>query len=330
MPSDYRLAIVPGSDTGAIEMALWNFFGDPSVETRGVDILAWENFGSEWVHDLEKQLKIKNLRKFVVDYGEFPDVASVDFNRDVVFTWNGTTSGVCLPNADWIPAQRQGLSICDATSAVFAMAIDWKKIDVLTYSWQKSMGGEGAHGVLILSPKSVERLESHTPTIGLPKIFQMLKKGKLNEELFTGATINTPSMLCIEDALDSLNWMITEGGLTAMIKRSHDNLHVIKQWMTNSGRFQFLANDPSTISNTSVCLKFSSDFYLKLDKEKKAAFAKDVASLLEKEGVAFDIGSYRDAPPGLRIWCGATIDTENVTALLPWLDWAHDEIAGKL
>ena len=330
VPDDYRLGIVPGSDTGAIEMALWNFFGHPSVESRGIDMLAWENFGYEWVYDVEKQLKIANVRPMVVPYGQIPDLTQVDFHHDVVFTWNGTTSGVCVPDATWIPDDREGLTICDATSAVFAMPIDWKKIDVLTYSWQKSMGGEGAHGVLILSPRAIQRLESFPPIIAMPKVFTILKKGKLNEEIFTGATINTPSMLCIEDALDSLNWMIREGGLTAMIARSQQSLSEIKTWIASSPRYAFLAENPKTISNTSVCLKLKSDMYLSLSPDAQVKFAKDVAALLEKEGAAYDIGSYRDAPPGLRIWCGATINPADVKLLLPWLDWAHDEIARTL
>lgn len=330
VPDDYRLGIVPGSDTGAIEMALWNFFGHPSVENRGIDMLAWENFGYEWIYDVEKQLKIANVRSMVVPYGQFPDLTKIDFRRDVVFTWNGTTSGVCVPDASWIPDDREGLTICDATSAVFAMAMDWKKIDVLTYSWQKSMGGEGAHGILILSPRAVQRLEAFPPVIAMPKVFTIMKKGKLNEEIFAGATINTPSMLCIEDALDSLNWMIGEGGLNAMIARSQKSLSEIQAWIASSPRYTFLAENSKTISSTSVCLKFKGTIYQSLTPTAQAQFAKDVAALLEKEGAAYDIGSYRDAPPGLRIWCGATIDPINVKALLPWLDWAYDEIAGSL
>jgi len=329
LPEGYVLGIVPASDTGAIEMALWNYFGSPAVENRGVDVLAWESFGFEWVSDLEKQLKIKNLRKFTAEYGRLPDLTQVNFDRDVVFTWNGTTSGVCVPNADWIKSDRKGLTICDATSAVFAMEIDWAKIDVLTYSWQKSMGGEAAHGVLILSPRAIARLESEPPTVGLPKIFQLHKKGKLNQEIFNGATINTPSMLCVEDALDSLNWMIREGGVKAMIERSQKNLSIIKSWISISENFAFLAEDPKTVSSTSVCLKMKSAFYQGLDSEKRAVFAKELAGILGKEGVAYDIGSYRDAPPGLRIWCGATIDAKDIEALLPWIEWAYRSIERK-
>ncbi len=326
LPHGYELGIVPASDTGAIEMALWNFLGDAQVEQRGVDIVAFESFGYEWVSDLEKQLNIRNLRKFIADYGKLPDLTQVNCDRDVVFTWNGTTSGVCVPHADWIAADRKGLTLCDATSAVFAMDIDWAKIDVLTYSWQKSMGGEAAHGVLILSPKAIARLEAHPPVIGLPKIFQIMKKGKLNTEIFQGATINTPSMLCVEDALDSLNWMADAGGLPAMIRRSQSNLTVIREWVAKSESFAFLAEEERTISNTSVCLKIKSAWYQALNKELQAKFAKDLSGLLEQEGVAYDAGSYRDAPPGLRIWCGSTVETSDVKALLPWIDWAYSQL----
>jgi phosphoserine aminotransferase len=327
LPPGYELGIVPASDTGAIEMALWNFLGDADVERRGVDVAAFENFGYEWVSDIEKQLRIKNLRKFIADYGKLPDLTQLNGDRDVVFTWNGTTSGVCVPDANWIKADRKGLTICDATSAVFAMEIDWSKIDVLTYSWQKSMGGEGAHGVLILSPKAIARLAANPPVIGLPKIFQIMKNGRLNTEIFQGATINTPSMLCVEDALDALNWMMDSGGLPAMIRRSKNNLKAIKEWLAKSSTFSFLAENERTISNTSVCLRIKSAWYRSLDTELQTRFAKDLAGLLEKEKVAFDVGSYRDAPPGLRIWCGATVDSEDVEALLAWIDWAYAQLA---
>jgi len=317
IPDDYRIGIVPASDTGAVEMALWSLLG-----ARGVDMLAWESFGSGWVSDVTKQLKLDNARILEADYGELPNLADVDFNNDVVFTWNGTTSGVRVPNADWIPADRAGLTICDATSAVFAQDVDWAKLDVVTYSWQKVLGGEAAHGMLILSPRAVERLESYTPPWPLPKIFRMTKGGKLIEGIFTGATINTPSMLCVEDYLDALKWAEEIGGLGAMIARADSNLATLANWVEATDWVGFLAEDAAIRSNTSVCLKIVDPAVLALSDDDQAALAKKIASLLDAEGVAYDIGAYRDAPSGLRIWAGATIENADLEALLPWLDWA--------
>lgn len=319
IPADYKIGIVPGSDTGAVEMALWSLLGE-----RKATMVAWESFGAGWVSDVVKQLKIDADEK-VADYGEIVDFAEIDFNTDVVFTWNGTTSGVRLPNADAIPADRDGLTICDATSAVFAMDLDWDKLDVTTFSWQKALGGEAAHGVIVLSPRAVARLESYTPAWPLPKIFRMTKGGKLIDGIFTGATINTPSMLAVEDYLVALNWAKSIGGLKGMIDRATANATVIwdfcaaKPWIAN------LASDPATASTTSVCLKFTDERI-----QDGAAFAKAVAKRLEAEGVALDIGAYRDAPAGLRIWCGGTVETSDVEALLPWLEWAFEaEIAAQ-
>jgi len=317
IPDDYRIGIVPASDTGAVEMALWSLLG-----ARGVDMLAWESFGSGWVSDVTKQLKLDNARILEADYGQLPNLADVDFNNDVVFTWNGTTSGVRVPNADWIPTDRAGLTICDATSAVFAQDVDWAKLDVVTYSWQKVLGGEAAHGMLILSPRAVERLETYTPPWPLPKIFRMTKGGKLIEGIFTGATINTPSMLCVEDYLDALKWAEEIGGLGAMMTRADTNLATLANWVEATDWVGFLAEDAAIRSNTSVCLKIVDPAVLALSDDDQAALAKKIASLLDAEGVAYDIGAYRDAPSGLRIWAGATIENADLEALLPWLDWA--------
>ncbi len=317
IPDDYVLGIVPASDTGAIEMALWSLLG-----ARGVDVLAWESFGKTWAGDCKKQLKLADLRVFEAGYGELPDLKQVDWSRDVVFTWNGTTSGVRVPNADWIADDREGLAICDATSAVFAMDVPFKKLDVVTWSWQKVLGGEGAHGMIALSPRAVARLESHAPAWPLPKIFQMTKNGKLIDGIFVGETINTPSMLCVEDALDGLNWASSIGGLQALIKRADANTAAIAGWVNNSSWAGFLAGDASVRSNTSVCLKITDAAYNAKSPEDQAALLKKLTSLLEAEGVAYDIGAYRDAPAGLRIWCGATVDTNDIELLLPWLDWA--------
>ncbi|MEI6559103.1 MAG: phosphoserine transaminase [Rhodospirillaceae bacterium] len=317
LPADYRLGIVAGSDTGAVEMALWTLLG-----ARPVDLLAWEAFGKDWVTDVTKQLKLPGARAFTAGYGELPDVGQVDFAHDVVFTWNGTTSGVRVPNGDWIPSDRQGLTICDATSAVFAMEIPWSKIDVCTWSWQKVLGGEGAHGMLVLSPRAVARLESYKPAWPLPKLYRMTKDGKINEGIFKGETINTPSMLAVEDAIDGLTWAAGIGGLPAMIARSEANLKAIADWQARSPWAGFLAKDPATRSCTSICLKIVDP---KVPAEAQAEVAKKIAALLEKEGVANDIGSYRDAPAGLRIWGGATVETSDIQALLPWLDWAYAE-----
>lgn len=325
MPADWRLAIVPGSDTGAVEMALWTLLG-----ARGVDLLAWESFGEGWVTDVVKQLKLPDVRTFAAAYGELPDLAQVDFDRDVVLTWNGTTSGVRLANGDAIPAGRQGLVICDATSAAFAMDLPWDKLDVVTWSWQKVLGGEGAHGMLALSPRAVERLESHTPAWPLPKVFRLTSKGKLAEGPFKGETINTPSMLCVEDAIDGLAWAEEIGGLEKLIERSENNLAAVTAWVARTPWVDFLAADPAVRSCTSICLKIVDPAVTALDDEAQAAVPKKIASLLEKEGVAFDINGYRDAPPGLRIWGGATIDTADLEALLPWLDWAYERARAEL
>lgn len=323
VPDDYRCGIVPASDTGAIEMAMWSLLGQ-----RDVDIFAWESFGSAWVSDVQKQLKLENCRSEVSEYGELPDLASANFDNDVIFTWNGTTSGVKVPNGDFIPAERGGLVIVDATSAVFAMDVPWEKVDVVTWSWQKVMGGEAAHGMIVLSPRAVERLESHTPPWPLPKIFRLTKGGKLIEGIFSGATINTPSMLAVEDALDGLRWAEEIGGLGGLIRRSEANLEAIATWVDQRDWIDFLAEKPETRSNTSICLKIIDPWYVALSPEEQAAKAKEITKLLDAEGVAFDIDSYRDAPPGLRIWGGATVDTGDIEALLPWLDWAFAMVKG--
>lgn len=319
VPTDYRIGIVPASDTGAVEMALWSLLG-----ARGVDMLAWESFGAGWVTDVVKQLKLADVRRFEADYGELPDLSKVDFDRDVVFTWNGTTSGVRVPNADFIPADRKGLTICDATSAAFAQELDFAKLDVVTFSWQKVLGGEGGHGVLILSPRAVERLESYQPAWPLPKIFRMTKGGKLIEGIFTGETINTPSMLCVEDYIDALLWAKSIGGLNALISRADANAEVVHRFVAANDWIANLAIAPETRSNTSVCLKIVDKDITVLDADAQAAFAKGVVALLEREGVAYDVGHYRDAPSGLRIWAGATIETADMEALMPWLTWAFE------
>jgi len=315
--ADYHVAIVPGSDTGAFEMAMWTMLG-----ARGVDVLVWESFGKGWHTDIIKQLKLKDVRTFEAPCGELPDLSKVDFNNDVVFTWNGTTSGVRVPNSNWIPANRQGLTFVDATSAVFAQAIDWSKVDVLTYSWQKVLGGEAAHGMLVLSPRAVQRLESYTPAWPLPKIFRLTKGGKFEASIFAGETINTPSMLCVEDYLDALAWAESVGGLDGLIKRSTANARVLFDWVEKTPWIENLAVDKASWSNTSVCLKLVDTDVLAFPADKQAAIAKDIVSELDKEGVAYDIGSYRDAPAGLRIWVGATVETADLEALTPWLDWA--------
>jgi Phosphoserine aminotransferase len=321
IPADYRVGIVPASDTGAVEMALWSMLG-----ARPVDMLAWESFGEGWVTDVVKQLKLKDARVLKAGYGEIVDLKQVDFTHDVVFTWNGTTSGVRVPNGDWIPDNREGLTFADATSAAFAQDIAWNKLDVVTFSWQKALGGEAAHGILVLSPRAVERLQTYTPPWPLPKIFRMTKGGKLIEGIFEGETINTPSMLAVEDYLDALKWAEQIGGLKALMARSNASLAVIADWVKTSTWAAFLAKDEAIRSNTSVCLKVVDPWFEALDAEAKAAAAKKIAALLDKEGAAFDLGAYRDAPPGLRIWCGATVDTADIKALLPWLDWAWDKV----
>jgi phosphoserine aminotransferase len=325
VPAGYRIGIVPASDTGAVEMALWSLLG-----ARPVTMLAWESFGEGWVTDVEKQLKLKDLTVIKAPYGELPDFDKIDFANDVVFTWNGTTSGVRVPNGDWISAKRQGLTICDATSAAFAQRLDWPKLDVVTFSWQKALGGEGAHGMLVLSPRAVERLETHKPMWPLPKIFRLTKGGKLNEGIFAGETINTPSMLCVEDYLDALQWAKSTGGLTAMIARSDANAKVLSDWVAATAWVDHLAKHTNERSNTSVCLKVVDPVVTRLSGDEQAAFAKTLAGLLEKEDVAYDIAFYRDAPPGLRIWCGATVEQRDIEALTPWLDWAFAEAKATL
>jgi phosphoserine aminotransferase len=317
VPPEYRIGIVPASDTGAVEMALWSLLGP-----RPVTMLAWESFGEGWVNDIAKELKLEAVTVLKALYGELPDLAKVDPASDVVFTWNGTTSGVRVPNCDWIAVDRQGLSICDATSACFAQALDWRKLDVVTFAWQKVLGGEAAHGMLILSPRAVERLERHVPPWPLPKVFRLTKAGKLNQGIFEGETINTPSMLCVEDYLDALNWAKSIGGLKALIARADANAKVIADWVKSAPWIEFLAKDPAVRSNTSVCLKVVDPHVTKLSAEAQAAFVKAIAAALEKEGVAYDIDAHRDAPAGLRIWCGSTVERADLQALTTWLDWA--------
>jgi phosphoserine aminotransferase len=319
VPADYRIGIVPASDTGAVEMAMWSLLGE-----RGVDMVAWESFGAGWVTDVVKQLKLKDVRKIEAGYGLLPDLSTVDFDRDVVFTWNGTTSGVRVPNADFIPADRKGLTICDATSAAFAQDMDFSKLDVTTFSWQKVLGGEGGHGMIILSPRAVARLENYVPAWPLPKIFRMTSGGKISEGIFKGETINTPSMLCVEDYIDALDWAKSIGGLKALIARADANAKVIFDFCAANGWIANLAQVDETRSNTSVCLKITDADIAALDADAQAAFAKGMVSILEKEGVALDIGAYRDAPSGLRIWAGATIDTADMQALMPWLTYAFE------
>src|SRR5215471_5930643 len=325
VPADYRIGIVPASDTGAVELALWSLLG-----ARPVTMLAWESFGEGWVTDVEKQLKLKGVTVIKAPYGELPDLGKVDFSNDVVFTWNGTTSGVRVPNGEWIASTRQGLTICDATSAAFAQRLDWPKLDVVTFSWQKALGGEGAHGMLILSPRAVERLETYKPPRPLPKIFRLTKGGKLNQGIFEGETINTQSMLCVEDYLDTLAWAKSIGGLKALMARADANAKVIADWVAATPWIEFLARDPALRSNTSVCLKVVDPSVGKLSAEAQAAFVKGIAAALEKEGIAYDIDAYRDAPPGLRIWCGSTVERADVEALTLWLDWAFAETKDAL
>jgi len=317
VPADYRIGIVPASDTGAVEMALWSLLGE-----RGVDMVAWESFGAGWITDVVKQLKLGDARTIEAGYGELPDLSTVDFDRDVVFTWNGTTSGVRVPNGDFIPADRKGLTICDATSAAFAQRLDFGKLDVVTFSWQKVLGGEGAHGMLILSPRAVERLESYKPAWPLPKIFRLTSGGKLIEGIFSGETINTPSMLCVEDYIDALNWAKSLGGLDGLVGRADRNFAALDAFVERTPWIANLAKVPATRSNTSVCLTIVDPEITALDKDAQANFAKNLVAVLEKEGVAYDIGAYRDAPSGLRIWAGATVETADLEALTLWLDWA--------
>jgi phosphoserine aminotransferase len=325
MPADWRLGIVPASDTGAVEMAMWSMLG-----ARGVDVLVWESFSKDWATDILKQLKLADARVLDAPYGKLPDLGAVDPKRDLVFVWNGTTSGVRLKNADFISADREGLAICDATSAAFAMDLPWAKLDVVTWSWQKVLGGEAAHGMLALSPRAVARLESYSPPWPMPKIFRLSSGGKLSEGIFKGETINTPSMLCVEDALDGLRWAESIGGLKGLIARSEANLAAIGDWVAAGSGYGFLAQDAATRSCTSICLTITAPWFTALAADAQAAAAKKVASLLEKEGVALDAGAYRDAPPGLRIWGGATVETSDIKALLPWLDWALASVQAEM
>ena len=325
VPADFLIGIVAGSDTGAVEMAMWSMLG-----ARPVQLMAFESFGKDWVTDVTKQLKLPNVEFLDAPYGQLPDTSKVDPAKDLVFTWNGTTSGVRVPNADFISADREGITICDATSAAFAQDLDWTKLDVVTFSWQKALGGEGAHGVLILSPRAVARLESYTPAWPMPKLFRMTKGGKVSLDIFEGATINTPSMLCVEDALDALKWASSIGGLEGMQSRADQNLAVIADWVAKTPWVDFLAATPDIRSNTSVCLKVVDPAITALPDDAQADFAKKLASLLEKEGAALDIGGYRDAPAGLRIWCGATVEASDLEALTPWLDWAFATVSAEL
>ena len=317
VPADYRIGIVPASDTGAVEMALWSLLG-----ARPVTMLAWDSFGEGWVTDVQKELKLKDITLLKAGYGELPDLKKVDWSTDVVFTWNGTTSGVRVPNGEWIAADRQGLAICDATSAAFAQPLDWMKLDVATFSWQKVLGGEAAHGMLILSPRAVARLESYKPAWPLPKIFRLTKGGKLNEGIFEGETVNTPSMLCVEDYLDALQWAKSIGGLKALMARADANAKAVATWVARTPWVDFLARDPAIRSNTSVCLKVIDPAVAALSVDAQSAFAKALAGAVEKEGAGYDIAHYRDAPPGLRIWCGASVEASDVEILTQWLDWA--------
>jgi phosphoserine aminotransferase len=325
VPADYRIGIVPASDTGAVEMALWSLLG-----ARPVTTLSWESFGEGWTSDIINQLKLKDVTKLAVGYGDIPDLSKVDPASDIVFTWNGTTSGVRVPNADWISARREGLAICDATSAAYAQALDWPKLDVVTFSWQKALGGEAGHGMLVLSPRAVERLETYKPVWPLPKIFRMTKGGKLNEGIFVGETINTPSMLCVEDYLDALNWAKSVGGLKALMARANANLKVLEDWQAKTPWINFLAKTPAIRSNTSVCMTVTDPAVASLTSDAQIDFIKKMVGLVEKEGAGFDFAGHRDAPAGLRIWCGATIEASDVALLTRWIDWAFAETKAQL
>ena len=321
LPEDYLVGIMPASDTGALEAALWSLLGN-----RGIDILAWENFGKDWVLDVVDELKIEDKNVYLAPYGYLPNLSKVNFSRDVIFAWNGTTSGTKVPNGDWIPDNRDGLTICDATSAVFAMNIDYKKCDVITWSWQKVLGGEAAHGMIALSPRAVERLENHQPSWPIPKVFRMASKKKFISGIFEGSTINTPSMLCVEDALDALNWAKNLGGLNALIDRSNKSFKYIDNWINKTNWVDFLAKDPSTRSNTSITFKINENWFLGKDDKEQRIIMKDIIGLLSKEKVAYDINGYPKAPPSFRIWGGGTVEPENVKKLLPWIDWAYNEV----
>lgn len=323
LPDAWRVALVPASDTGAVEMAMWSLLG-----ARGADVLAWESFGKGWALDATRELGLDDVRVLEAPYGELPDLAAVDFGRDVVFTWNGTTSGVCVPDGDWIPEDREGLTICDATSAAFAMPVPWERLDVATFSWQKVLGGEAQHGMLVLSPRAVERLETFRPPRPLPKVFRMTKGGRLDEALFRGATINTPSMLCVEDALDALAWIGSVGGEAGARARSLANLRAAERWVERTPWVEFLARRPETRSCTSMCFRIEDPWFAGLDEERRREAVRALVRLLEEEGAAFDIGAHRDAPPGIRVWGGATVETEDLELLFPWLDWAFAEVRG--
>jgi len=322
LPDNYHVGILAGSDTGAVEAAMWNLLGE-----NGVEVLAWESFGLDWAKTITDQLKIKDANVHKADYGLLPDLSKIDFNKDVLFNWNGTTSGVRVPDANWIPEDRKGLVICDATSAVFAMDMDFAKLDVITWSWQKVLGGEGAHGMIALSPKAVERLESYQPTWPLPKIYRLTSKGKLAADIFKGATINTPSMFCVEDALDALSWVESIGGLQGAIDRSSRNLDAVKSWVEQSDWVDFLCQDHANLSSTSICLKVKDPNFLKLSVEDQQGKIKEINKMLENEQVAYDINSYRTAPPGFRIWGGSTVESSDIENLLPWLDWAYTVVS---
>ena len=321
LPEGYRVGILAASDTGAIEAAMWSLLG-----ARGVEVLAWENFGNDWVKDIKDQLKPENLTIHKVDYGKLPDLKKLNFDNDIVFNWNGTTSGVCVPNADWISKDRKGLTICDATSAVFAMDMDWSKLDVVTWSWQKVLGGEAAHGMIAMSPNAIQRLSEYQPNWPMPKIFRLANNKKVIEGIFKGETINTPSMLCVEDAIDALNWIKSIGGFSGSIQKSQKNLEVVKQWVQSKDWIDFLAEDPQTISSTSICLKITADWFLKLSEDDQQAKIKEINSMLDKEGVAYDINAYRTAPAGFRIWGGATVEASDIETLLPWIEWGYQSI----
>ena len=325
IPNDYLVGIVPGSDTGAIEIAMWNLLGP-----KPVTMLVWDSFGSDWAKDIQLELKLKNLNILKADYGKLPSLDGLDFTGDIVFNWNGTTAGVCIPNGDWIENSRSGLTICDATSAAFAMDIDWSKLDVGTFSWQKSLGGEAGHGIIILSPKAVDRINTYNPKWPIPKLFQLKKNNKINLDIFSGSTINTPSMICVEDFLDVLNWSKQIGGLGELIKRSNNNLNLIKDWVFSSSWVGFLCEDLNSLSNTSICLKLVDTVLINKSLETKNIIEKNIIKLLEENNVAFDISSYRSAPPGLRIWGGPTVENDDIKKLLPWLDWAYQKSLSDL
>ena len=325
IPDNYFVGIVPGSDTGALEIAMWNLLG-----IRPVDMLVWDSFGSDWANDVQSQLKLKNVNIIDVKYGDLPDFSKKIFNGDIVFNWNGTTAGVCVPNADWINSDRDGITICDATSAAFAMKLDWSKLDATTFSWQKCLGGEAGHGMLILSPKAVARINEYNPQWPIPKLFQLKKNNTFNEDIFSGSTINTPSMICVEDFLDTLKWAKNIGGLSELIARSNDNLNNIKEWVQSSHWVDFLAENPKTISSTSICLKLIDPLIINESIEIRNKVEKNIVKLLDELNVAYDIGSYRSAPPGLRIWGGPTVDSKDIQHLLPWLDWAYKETLKQL